>query len=291
MTTSSLQEMIHFHRRRRRRSQLFLFFAINCLFVFVLIVLRNKKLSAHWSTQSLFPQVGYYPHSTRKINTDNVNATANQRHQANPNVFGWTPGPFPNPHHNPTRCGIAYLNESLYLCDPDLVLGGVYLEEISRHLQEFENLFEINMGVAVVRKMNLNAILHHYYDDQDEDDMVNDGAQLFARSLHDNWFPTSNSILVFLSVSDRVLFISTSASLAQLLPWWRLDHIVSKLKADLKHLEFGNAILRSIQELKLMLESGPPTWEDRFSDFITRFGVVIAFAVFTFLFGAVRTGW
>jgi hypothetical protein len=41
--------------------------------------------------------------------------------------------------------------------------------------------------------------------------------------------------------------------------------------------------------LSHMLEAGPPTLSDRMHDFIARFGVVIAFAVFTFFFGAVRT--
>jgi hypothetical protein len=37
-----------------------------------------------------------------------------------------------------------------------------------------------------------------------------------------------------------------------------------------------------------MLQNGPPTLSDRIHDFVSRFGVVIAFAAFTFCFGAVR---
>lgn len=61
------------------------------------------------------------------------------------------------------------------------------------------------------------------------------------------------------------------------------------MKPDLRHRDYGNALLRAIDDLSRMLEAGPPTISDRMHDFIARFGVVIAFAVFTFFFGAVRS--
>ena len=77
-------------------------------------------------------------------------------------------------------------------------------------------------------QMNLPAVLREgsFYTYEDEDDMVNDAAQLFARYLHDAWWRSpenceqSNScrspefgILVFLSVNDRVCFISTGTGI------------------------------------------------------------------------------
>ena len=44
--------------------------------------------------------------------------------------------------------------------------------------------------------------------------------------------------------------------------------------------------MHAIDDLSRMLEAGPPTISDRLHDFIARFGVVIAFAFFTFAFGA-----
>ena len=157
--------------------------------------------------------------------------------------------------------------------------------------------------------MNLPAVLREgsYYVYEDEDDMVNDAAQIFARTLHDAWwtgneedcFQNGNNdpnqchrtngdygILIFLSIQDRVCFISTGSAIASILPWWRLEHIVASMKPDLRHRDYGNALLRSIDFLSEMLEAGPPTMADRFHDFISRFGVVIAFAMFTFFFGA-----
>ena len=155
----------------------------------------------------------------------------------------------------------------------------------------------IELGVSIVRKMNLAAVLRQasYYAYEDEEDMTNDAAQTFARNLHDAWWSDASmgkadySILLFLSVQDRVCFISTGSGISSILPWWRLDHIVASMKPDLRHRDYGNALLRAIDDLSHMLWTGPPTLADRFHDFVARFGVVIAFAFFTFVFGAVSS--
>lgn len=140
-----------------------------------------------------------------------------------------------------------------------------------------------------------------FYTYEDEDDMVNDAAQLFARALHNEWWKSrsaSNSdlsqscgdspefgILIFLSINDRVCFISTGTGISSVLPWWRLEHIVGNMKPSLRIRAYGPAILSSIQDISEMLKAGPPTISDRAHDFLSRFGVVIGFAIFTFFFG------
>jgi uncharacterized membrane protein YgcG len=141
--------------------------------------------------------------------------------------------------------------------------------------------------------MNVPAVLQQgsYYTYEDEDDMVNDAAQIFARYLHDAWWKQQGAtgdygILIFLSIQDRVCFISTGSAISTILPWWRLEHIVAAMKPDLRHRDYGHALLVAIDDLSNMLAAGPPTMKDRMHDFMARFGVVIAFAVFTFFFGA-----
>jgi len=307
----------------------------------------------------------------------------------NPQIYGWTTEMYPNPLLDPVRCSIAFLPEEqqaimqrvihadggededvpdpLRLCDPDWMLGGMYMEQIAFALRNFSDFFSqpdwdvaidsstppirdnpdsqagsntsssaatpmeetaetsffgqprVELAVATVRKMNLPAVLRDgsYYVYEDEDDMVNDAAQIFARTLHDAWWGTGSygddcnqqndneagnpgadvmcrssrsngdyGILIFLSIQDRVCFISTGSAIASILPWWRLEHIVASMKPDLRHRDYGNALLRSIEHLSSMLEAGPPTMMDRLHDFTSRFGVVIAFALFTFFFGA-----
>lgn len=166
-------------------------------------------------------------------------------------------------------------------------------------LSEFEYI-PVDIAVAIVKKMNLQAVLRAdaYYSYEDEDDMVNDAAQYFARHLHDAWWDSDcsgsadcgsnqpNHILIFLSIQDRVCFISTGSRISSILPWWRLEHVTANMKPDLRHSDYGLAILHAIDNLSSMLEGGPPTLADRVNDFFSRFGIVLGFAMFTFVFAA-----
>jgi len=252
------------------------------------------------------------------------------------------------------------------LCDPDWVLGGAYLEKIAQKMKEVSERFTtsdlvpmladdqpedspqyrqgLSLAVATVRKMNINAVLkekHLFYSYGDDDDMVNDAAQIFARTLHNQWWEQRNAmdnnnnkntvngdaqrestpssekeqrrsqqeeylqtggwrsssnnknhnrqdfgVLLFMSIQDRVCFISTGSAISTVLPWWRLEHIVSSMKPDLRHRDYGQAVIKAIDYLSEILEEGPPTFEDRVHDFLARFGMVIFFAFFTFIFGA-----
>jgi hypothetical protein len=150
----------------------------------------------------------------------------------------------------------------------------------------------VELAVATVRKMNLPAVLREgsYYAYEDEDDMVNDAAQIFAHNLHDAWWKKGDhgdhGILLFLSIQDRVCFISTGTEISSILPWWRLDHVVAGMKPFLRTREYGDALLQAMDDIRDLLLAGPPTLSDRLQDFLSRFGIVIAFALFTFFFGA-----
>ena len=106
----------------------------------------------------------------------------------NPQLYGWEPTIYPDPLHDPVRCGVAYISQDeqihndavaevmepttnidneadqpdsatvspppeappptspanrnkLRLCDPDWVLGGMYLEEIAAALHDFSLIY------------------------------------------------------------------------------------------------------------------------------------------------------
>jgi uncharacterized membrane protein YgcG len=130
--------------------------------------------------------------------------------------------------------------------------------------------------------MNIDAVLrqaNYYTYEEDEDDMVSDAAQIFARQLHESWAVGDYGILLFLSVQDRICFISTGSGLTDVLPWWRLDQIVTSMKPDLRHRDYGNAILEAIEDLTTMLTAGSPTWWDRLYDFIGRYVLCYCFGI------------
>jgi hypothetical protein len=106
----------------------------------------------------------------------------------NPQIYGWTPDKYPNPLIDPVRCSIAFLPEEqeaimksitrtnnnipqqtedsddeddadgdipepLRLCDPDWMLGGMYMEQIAFALRNFSEFFsqpdwDVTVGTA-----------------------------------------------------------------------------------------------------------------------------------------------
>jgi hypothetical protein len=56
------------------------------------------------------------------------------------------------------------------------------------------------------------------------------------------------------------------------------------MKPDLRKGQTGDALGIAIDELTQLLQQGPPSFLDRVDDFVERFGVVIAFTIFTFVF-------
>eukprot|EP00804_Cyclotella_cryptica_P020689 CCRYP_003495-RA/>CCRYP_003495-RA protein AED:0.16 eAED:0.16 QI:805/1/1/1/1/1/4/1170/781 len=174
------------------------------------------------------------------------------------------------------------------------------LQDLSRGLGVWEEgaiKEPIEVGIALVKKIDLPAILRadSYFFYSDQDDMINDAAQYFARYIHDTWFrrltmqerrlssPT-NIVLIFISTQDKICYISSGTRIAAILPWWRLEHVVQDMKPELRKGQTGDALSIAIDELTELLQEGPPSILDRLDDFVERFGVVIAFTIFTFVF-------
>ena len=89
---------------------------------------------------------------------------------------------------------------------------------------------------------------------------------------------------IFISIEDKICYISSGTRIAAILPWWRLEHVVQDIKPDLRKGNIGAALGVAIDELTDLLQVGPPSFLDRVDDFVERFGVVIAFTIFTFVF-------
>lgn len=135
--------------------------------------------------------------------------------------------------------------------------------------------------------------------------MVDDAAQYFARYLHNSWeltHPTTNGdtltssssssssppsgILIFLSIHDRVCFISTNNKLARtVLPWWRIEKIIVDMKPHIRKYDYTSGILTAISKIEYYVNiEGPPTFSEKVNDFFMRFGFLLTFALLTFVF-------
>jgi hypothetical protein len=84
-----------------------------------------------------------------------------------PEIAGWTPDVFPDPLVDPVRCSLSFLPDSdiamsrtYRLCDPDWVLGEVYLQEVALSLRNFSDMFSNQWAVGVVgeNRRQLNAV-------------------------------------------------------------------------------------------------------------------------------------
>lgn len=288
------------------------------------IVQAHDQDTTHWSVEFDIPRENPVPTTVLQIfdflglNANGDSAENDEAKEAsheqqekesqNPTMYGWVPSQYPNPVKNPIRCAVAYVEDSNstaldppYLCDPDWLLGSLMLKELLVRLDNFtgSTVGDLSVGVAIVRKMNVPLILQEeqeqmgftsYYTSTsypDDTDRINQAANSFSHSLYREWFSREHveGILIFLSVQDHVCFIQTGQGLYSLLPWWRLDHVVSDMKPALAVHEYGSALLTAVDRLESMIRDGPPTFRDRIHDFMTRFGVMILFSIFTLVFG------
>eukprot|EP00571_Detonula_confervacea_P012002 CAMPEP_0172305746 /NCGR_PEP_ID=MMETSP1058-20130122/6984_1 /TAXON_ID=83371 /ORGANISM="Detonula confervacea, Strain CCMP 353" /LENGTH=732 /DNA_ID=CAMNT_0013017445 /DNA_START=207 /DNA_END=2405 /DNA_ORIENTATION=+ len=179
-------------------------------------------------------------------------------------------------------------------------VGGLFSPTVHRDKvakkKETVKDYKMEVAIALVQKINLPAILRadSYFFYSDQDDMVNDAAQYFARYIHSTWSkrlaqeqqidPPTNIVLIFISTLDRICYISSGTGVTSILPWWRLEHVVQDMKQDLRKGQTGNALSTAIKDLTELLLEGPPTFPDRVDDFFQRFGIILLFTIFTFLF-------
>ena len=103
-------------------------------------------------------------------------------------------------------------------------------------------------------------------------------AEETAQSLHNSWGVGSakcdgSGILVFLSVQDRVIYISTSLGIQRILTKMRIDRVIDRMKPYLREEDFAKAVLTCIERLDDYITKGPPS-------FLEKWGIVIC--AFTF---------
>lgn len=196
----------------------------------------------------------------------------------------WTRATFPNPEQDPEACRSSYSR----ICDPDGLLGTKDKVNLNDRIQTFEVMNSLScsqkgskdavkaplqLAVAIVRKMDLRD---YWASGKDE------AARDMAMGIHDDWGVGSaacggTGILVFLSIEDRVIFISTGAAVQKVLTDGRLDNVIAQMGDILRRKDYGEALLRGIDEMEIYVKQGPPSnWP-----FILLGGGIASFVAFS----------
>ena len=175
--------------------------------------------------------------------------------------------------------------EGSRISDPDHILPSTELETIASKLElfEFENsilvqssgdnpesaAFGIQVAVTLIRKMDLSEF--RMYNEDDREEMA---AKAFATHLHNSLgvghetFRGGSGVFIFMSVEDRVMYISRGGALDKILTDSRIDRIILGLRPLLRRLRYGDAVLETIHNLQKYLEQGEPNFSEKFWDLL-----------------------
>jgi uncharacterized membrane protein YgcG len=127
----------------------------------------------------------------------------------------------------------------------------------------------------------------------DNDDEMNEetAAQAFARTLHDTWgvgHETSvggTGVLIFLSVDDRVLYISRGGAMDHILGDSRIDTIIHGVQPALKQAKYAEGLIEAVEHVVDFIQKGEPTWNERILEFLQIQYLIMFFWLYVFFGG------
>lgn len=126
----------------------------------------------------------------------------------------------------------------------------------------------VQMAVVVVNRIDMKG--KNYFDDNFK---INQAKEL-AMELHNAWGVGStecggSGILLLVSIKDRVVYISISDGLKNILTWNRIESIVEDdMKPFLREEEYSQAIVNSIFAIMRYLDQGPPSFIEQYLGYI-----------------------
>ena len=159
---------------------------------------------------------------------------------------GYSPSDIPNPMANPesaAACGRPGVSKSA-ICDPANLLSNDS-KDIS---EEFLNgIDKVKVALLVVNKISSDYVGH---------DTINAASEKFARVMHDTWEvqdkSMENGVLIFLSIDDRVVYISTGNDSGRVLSSAVIDAIISRITPDFQSAQYGSAVEKAVLEIGLV---------------------------------------
>jgi len=182
------------------------------------------------------------------------------------------------------------------ICDPETHVEGeggiiqskdvLLLEERIEHLEETYfvecddgSSINVQMSIVIVPSMSTQDLPHYY--------SLDDAVKMFASTLHNEWGVgnscgrESSGILLFVSIKDRSMYVSTSNGVQSVLTTERLEYILDqKMKPYLKNGRYYKALETFVVSVEEYFESGPPSFLEQnaglliLAGFLGIFGIV-----------------
>jgi uncharacterized membrane protein YgcG len=160
------------------------------------------------------------------------------------NTDGRTINSIPNPMIEPYACGRENIPKSS-VCDPDHILTKDDKNEIEGYINKVTTA---QIAVAVIDKMSLSEVFTN-------DKTI--ASEKFARKLHDKWGVGSaeknDGILIFLSISDRLTYISTGSGVQHKLNYDAIQAVIQHMRGFLRKQQYGRAVGNAIIQIDLLL--------------------------------------
>ena len=148
----------------------------------------------------------------------------------------------PNPMKNPAACGRSTVPKSA-ICDPDNILTKDAKDLVEGRIN---SLKKGEIGVAVIRKIEPSP------------NDVDQQAKTFAQHIHNTWgvgdADSNDGAVLFLSLEDRVVYISTGKTAAKHLTSSVISHIIDNMRPYLRAKQYDRAIEYGVVYMTLALE-------------------------------------
>lgn len=159
----------------------------------------------------------------------------------------------PNPNLRPVAERLHDLNLSLKLGD------------------SHQNPVPVQIVVALVERMVTTTTTTNSDGHNDQEPITNEDtmAEHMARAFHDAWGvgqvteSGGTGILIFVSIYDRVVYISRGGALDRILTPGRLDTILYHSRSTMRQAKYAEALMDIITDLSLYVEQGEPTWKEK----------------------------
>jgi hypothetical protein len=149
----------------------------------------------------------------------------------------------PNPMKSPEKCGRGTVTKSA-ICDLHNLLTSEEKDVIEGKINEIK---DIEIGVAIVQKMKKIS----------SEDSIDDLAKEYAMHLHNSWGigdpKQQNGLLIFLSLQDRVVFLSRGNGLSTQLNSIVIQLLISHMRPYLQEGSYAKAVEAVLIEIDLLL--------------------------------------